>query len=427
MSWIERLHVQQNGTNPVALTTWDALVTATGNYGASVGRCVTACDIFGLIVAFPFSFPKAPTPTGNSAVASNTAFSIASINATFPTPNIAGHQLLCDVTFQSNPIGQVVVAVADSAGNTWQPVNEIRRIGISESYVQTWICLNCVASGSNTVTLTSIVGSAFAGPAMAISEYTGLGVPATLPLWQPNTVYGLGAGIIDSLGHRQIVHAVTSGLSGMSGPTQPPWNDTPAGTTSDNQLTWIESGITSDLASAESVFGNSGPMNISMVCGNVFLHLVAGLDAACSAVTPSAPAGAILPPPQASNPFQRGNIDFDQIRAIARSGDGSEFLMFGGGAETPGNVIVFDSQGNGIDGGISPSTLRKFAAAFTAVAGTPLVISHNLGTTDIASVQVFDSSSPQNSSSAPEFQTTTINEITITFGISFSGRIVIIG
>ncbi len=49
-------------------------------------------------------------------------------------------------------------------------------------------------------------------------------------------------------------------------------------------------------------------------------------------------------------PSVRGNIDYDQIRTAARSGDGSKFLMLKG-SFTPGNVIVFDADGNAIDSG----------------------------------------------------------------------------
>jgi hypothetical protein len=58
--------------------------------------------------------------------------------------------------------------------------------------------------------------------------------------------------------------------------------------------------------------------------------------------------GAIESEPLAT---QRGNIDYDQIKVVARHGNGSQLQMFGGGATVAGNVAVFDAGGNVIDGG----------------------------------------------------------------------------
>ncbi len=49
-------------------------------------------------------------------------------------------------------------------------------------------------------------------------------------------------------------------------------------------------------------------------------------------------------------PVHRGNIDYDQVRVAARSGDGPKFLMLKG-SFTAGNVIVFDADGNAVDSG----------------------------------------------------------------------------
>jgi len=51
---------------------------------------------------------------------------------------------------------------------------------------------------------------------------------------------------------------------------------------------------------------------------------------------------------------QRGNIDYDQIRAIARQGTGAMFQMFAGGQPVAGNAAVFDAQGNIKDSGVVP-------------------------------------------------------------------------
>lgn len=47
----------------------------------------------------------------------------------------------------------------------------------------------------------------------------------------------------------------------------------------------------------------------------------------------------------------RGNIDYDQIRASARHGNGTQFQMFTGSAPATGDVATFDANGNVIDGG----------------------------------------------------------------------------
>lgn len=51
-------------------------------------------------------------------------------------------------------------------------------------------------------------------------------------------------------------------------------------------------------------------------------------------------------------PSLRGNIDYDQIRVSARSGDGPKLLTLKG-SFVPGNTVVFDADGNLIDAGHS--------------------------------------------------------------------------
>jgi hypothetical protein len=53
---------------------------------------------------------------------------------------------------------------------------------------------------------------------------------------------------------------------------------------------------------------------------------------------------------------ERGRIDYDQIRAAARSGDGPLFLMFTG-PYTAGNLIMINADGNAVDAGIPASAL----------------------------------------------------------------------
>lgn len=51
----------------------------------------------------------------------------------------------------------------------------------------------------------------------------------------------------------------------------------------------------------------------------------------------------------------RGNFDPTLIRASARQGDAGVVQMFGGGSATAGNALVFDANGNAVDGGSAPA------------------------------------------------------------------------
>lgn len=64
---------------------------------------------------------------------------------------------------------------------------------------------------------------------------------------------------------------------------------------------------------------------------------------------------------------QGGNIHYDQIRSADRKGSGVQFQMFGGGAAAAGDLAVYDSGGNVIDGGAPPTAnqaIRSLGAAF---------------------------------------------------------------
>ena len=65
--------------------------------------------------------------------------------------------------------------------------------------------------------------------------------------------------------------------------------------------------------------------------------------------------------------FQRGHIDYDQVRSAARQGLGSQFQMFGGGSVTTGHMAVYDANGNVVDGG-APS---GGGTTLTSVTETP--------------------------------------------------------
>lgn len=52
---------------------------------------------------------------------------------------------------------------------------------------------------------------------------------------------------------------------------------------------------------------------------------------------------------------QRGNIDYDQIRSIARQGNGALFQMFAGTSPVDTHVLIYDGAGNATDGGGPPA------------------------------------------------------------------------
>lgn len=53
---------------------------------------------------------------------------------------------------------------------------------------------------------------------------------------------------------------------------------------------------------------------------------------------------------------QRGNIDYEQIKSFQRQGNGNLIQMAGSGAKTNGHVLIYDANGNAVDGGSSPSS-----------------------------------------------------------------------
>lgn len=52
---------------------------------------------------------------------------------------------------------------------------------------------------------------------------------------------------------------------------------------------------------------------------------------------------------------QRGNIDYEQIKSFQRQGNGNLIQMAGGGTKTNGHVLIYDANGNAIDGGSGPA------------------------------------------------------------------------
>jgi hypothetical protein len=74
--------------------------------------------------------------------------------------------------------------------------------------------------------------------------------------------------------------------------------------------------------------------------------------------------------------FQRGNIDYDQVRTAARQGSGAKFQMAGTGSVTAGHALVYDASGSAIDGGApasgSVTSVGLSAPSEFTVSGSPV-------------------------------------------------------
>lgn len=107
--------------------------------------------------------------------------------------------------------------------------------------------------------------------------------------WEPLTEYNISDQIEDSNENLQVVTAVAQGdedSTSMSGPTQPTWNVTVGGTTSDGGLTWTNQGPPADtgdfIYDADSVPARLFPLAgqtwppVLYVPNAVQIHFVAG-------------------------------------------------------------------------------------------------------------------------------------------------------
>ncbi len=107
-------------------------------------------------------------------------------------------------------------------------------------------------------------------------------------------------------------------------------------------------------------------------------------------------------------PPHRGNIDYDQIRVAARSGDGAKFHTLTGSITT-GHGVIFDAQGNLVDAGSAPgsgtvsSVAQTVPSGFT-VAGSPVTSSGTLAITADSQAANKFYASPSGSSGSPTFR-----------------------
>src|SRR5579863_8836088 len=87
----------------------------------------------------------------------------------------------------------------------------------------------------------------------------------------------------------------------------------------------------------------------------------------------------------------RGNFDPTLIQGALRQGD-NNVVQMAKGSFAAGDVLVYDAEGNAIDGGTPSSNLlaaRKYSTSWTSQ--TSVTVTHNLATTAVL-VQVFDGS-----------------------------------
>jgi len=95
-------------------------------------------------------------------------------------------------------------------------------------------------------------------------------------------------------------------------------------------------------------------------------------------------------------------------------------------ALTPGAGVYISTDGINYFTERGVVTGKSFSSAIVAVAGTPLAITHNLGVA-LVLFAVEDDSSPPNGMIASGVQYTSTTVLTLTFGINFSGTILVMG
>lgn len=381
MSWTAR----ESTSNYQGIATWDSYATDVAVYSATA-TWPSACNVINKVVllALKGAFPGPQfVQSKSSASARFLSVPFATWTIAFDNPVAAGNCIVVDILYGSAGINGITIT--DSLGNTYKPV-------IAAHYpFQTSYSLACFvapasAAGANTLTITQTGSTDFTSIAVAIHEYSGLS--GLLPTGTPPANFGF-------------------------------YTDT----------TGVSDAVSDGINPSEDVF----TLSVTTSVAGDLLHFVAGSDPFCAGVIASGGGGHTPlpgpgPPGPTPPPFtQRGNIDYDQIRASVRSGPGLQFLMYGGAAPgTPGDVVVFDSLGNAIGAGGPPGSIITTAIKFTASwsAQTSVTVHHNLGTATII-FGVYDASGIR---SDPQSATiTSPNVLTLTFGVAFTGSIVVLG
>lgn len=106
--------------------------------------------------------------------------------------------------------------------------------------------------------------------------------------------------------------------------------------------------------------------------------------------------------------FQRGNIDYDQIRSAARQGTGAKFQMMTGSTVTAGHMAAYDANGNVVDGG-APSTGTVTSTALTVpteftVAGSPVTTNGTFAVTKASETANTVWAAPNGAAGVPTFR-----------------------
>jgi len=367
MSWTNRI----NAHGYDGINTWDSFSGTTGASGVLTAQNALE-GLGGALVSLETGLNPAFVQAA-SKTSATTGVDVSSVSLAYTSNNVAGNCLILAfgcITFFGGQFKPFLgdMTVTDTQGNNWIPVC----LGDNEAYWRIiWMCCPC-AGGANTVTIaTSLTGSnAFVSYALAIHEYSGIAPVSTSPNgWLANTAFPLGWEIyLPLLGVTAIVTGIGS-FPHQTGATMPGPGAWPMATgetpVTDNDITWSYGTRPAPIQTLEGAtdLHTTGSVSLTVPDGNAFLFLLSYIDAyevvgATGGGTPTFP---YTPPPGSPPPVtglpptfpktQRGNIDYDQIRAIARTGDGQQLVTFGGGSRTAGDALVWDAKGNAVDGG----------------------------------------------------------------------------
>ena len=326
MSWTPRLSAH----NYDGFQSWDLSAGAAGAYASTATAQTALQDLLSGLIALKPGWPSIAYLQG-IAGASGASANVSSIALTFAANVTAGSCIVVDVGALGGDGGSgasvlATISIADSQGNVYTlAAHEVFAPG-SHDFSLCYVALNCKA-GATTVTVTTTLtgANAFNDYAWGIHEYSGVAS----------------------------VSAVEGAATG------------------------------SDLHSTGAV-----SLSVTTATAGDLLHLF-GFTHVYLVVTPSGGTGGTPLPPYApptptTPPFtQRGNIDYDQIRAKVRSGPATKFLMYdGAGPGAPGNVPIFDASGDAIDSGQAlPPSIRTLLVYTTATGNdiAPRLVAQSAG------------------------------------------------
>jgi hypothetical protein len=305
---------------------FDQIVSSTGSYSNSITNShgTSSNGYHALIVSL------ADTASANEWVQSDRAgASATSVSKAFAGNNTAGHLLVLAIGCWVSSGSLGTLTISDTAGNTWvlgasSPVQTPASHGQSQAYL--YYVTSC-AGAANTVTVTSTVSTVFA---IAIHEYA---VSGAVPGFASNS--GTGVTTINS---GNVTSTATGSLFGFAFDQSAAFRSLfPASAGAGWRNTEQSS---SPSATCISTFTQRTPagayaLNVTDNTSSFGLHAIA---MAFSTTTPLA--------------MQRGNIDYDQVRKTARTGDGTQLLTWNvtppatHSATGTAGQIAYDSSGN---------------------------------------------------------------------------------